>query len=74
MVMIGAFVSLQTAWSFADIMMGLMTLFNLIAILLLSNKVFFLLNNYISQKKAGKEPKFRRNMMPDIEKDIDCWE
>jgi AGCS family alanine or glycine:cation symporter len=73
-VMIGAIVSLQTAWSFADIMMGLMTLFNLVAILLLSNKVFFLLRNYISQKKAGKEPEFRRNMMPEIEKDIECWD
>lgn len=74
MIMIGAFVSLQTAWSFADIMMGLMTLFNLIAILLLSNKVFFLLHNYILQKKAGKEPEFHRNMMPNTEKDIECWD
>lgn len=74
MVMIGAFVSLQTAWSFADIMMGLMTLFNLIAILLLSNKVFSLLRNYISQKKAGKEPEFHRSMMPNIEKDLECWD
>lgn len=74
MVMVGSLISLQTAWSFADIMMGLMTLFNLIAILLLSNKVFCLLRNYINQKKAGKEPEFHRDMMPDIKKDIECWE
>lgn len=74
MVMVGSLISLQTAWSFADIMMGLMTLFNLIAILLLSNKVFDLLRNYINQKKAGKEPEFHRDMMPDIKDDIDCWE
>lgn len=74
MVMVGAVITLQTAWTFVDIMMGLMTLFNLVAILLLSDKVFRLLKNYKEQKKAGKEPEFHRNMMPDIEKDIDCWE
>lgn len=74
MVMIGAIVTLQTAWSFVDLMMGLMTLFNLVAILLLSNKVFRLLRNYMEQKRAGKEPEFKRNMMPDIEKDIEAWD
>lgn len=74
MVMIGAVITLQTAWTFVDIMMGLMTLFNLVAILLLSDKVFRLLKNYKEQKKAGKEPEFHRSMMPDIEKDIDCWD
>lgn len=74
MVMIGAVITLQTAWTFVDIMMGLMTLFNLIAILLLSDKVFRLLRNYLEQKRAGKEPEFHRSMMPDIEKDIECWD
>ena len=74
MVMIGAVITLQTAWTFVDIMMGLMTLFNLVAILLLSDKVFRLLKNYKDQKRAGKDPEFHRSMMPDIEKDIDCWD
>lgn len=74
MVMIGAVITLQTAWTFVDIMMGLMTLFNLIAILLLSDKVFRLLRNYLEQKRAGKEPEFHRSMIPDIEKDIECWD
>ena len=73
-VMLGALVGLQTAWSMVDIMMGLMTLVNLVAILLLSDKVFALLRNYIAQKREGKEPEFHRHMMPDIEKDIECWE
>lgn len=73
-VMLGALVSLQTAWSMVDIMMGLMTLVNLVAILLLSGKVFRLLHNYIAQKRKGVEPQFHRHMMPDIEKDIECWE
>ena len=74
MVMIGAVITLQTAWTFVDIMMGLMTLFNLVAILLLSDKVFRLLKNYKDQKRAGMDPEFHRSMMPDIEKDIDCWD
>lgn len=74
MVMVGAVVTLQTAWTFVDIMMGLMTLCNLVAILLLSNKAFRLLNNYIEQRRAGKNPEFHRSMMPDIEKDIECWD
>ncbi len=73
-VLLGALVSLQTAWSMVDIMMGLMTLVNLVAILLLSGKVFALLRNYIAQKREGKEPEFHRQMMPDIEKDLECWE
>ena len=74
MVMIGAVVTLQTAWTFVDLMMGLMTLFNLFAILLLSDKAFRLLRNYMEQKRAGKEPEFHRNMMPDIEKDLEAWD
>lgn len=73
-VLAGALVSLQTAWSMVDIVMGLMTLFNLVAILLLSDKVFRLLKNYLEQKKAVKEPQFHRSMMPDIENDIECWD
>lgn len=73
-VMLGALVSLQTAWSMVDIMMGLMTLVNLVAILLLSNKVFALLRNYMAQKREGREPEFHRHMLPDVEKDIECWD
>lgn len=73
-VIIGAVVTLQTAWTFVDIMMGLMTLFNLVAILLLSDRVFRLLRNYMEQKKAGKEPEFHRDMMPDISSEIECWD
>ena len=51
-----------------------MTIFNLIAILLWSNKAFKLLNNYLEQRKQGKNPEFHRSMMPEIEKDIECWE
>ena len=73
-VMVGALVSLQTAWSFVDLAMGTMTLVNLIAIILLSPKVFALLDNYMEQRQQCRDPQFRRSMMPEIEKDIECWE
>lgn len=73
-VMLVALVSLQTAWSFVDLAMGTMTLVNLVAIILLSPKVFRLLNNYMQQRQKHLDPQFTRSMMPDIEKDIECWE
>ena len=73
-VMAGALVSLQEAWSIVDLAMGVMTIVNLVAIIQLSPKAFFLLRNYIAQKKEGRNPEFHRSMMPEIEKDIECWE
>ena len=73
-VIIGALISLQTAWTFVDLAMGAMTIVNLVAIILLSPKVYFLLNNYLSQRRKGQDPQFKRSMMPDTEKDIECWD
>ena len=73
-VMIGATVTLQTAWCLVDLAMGLMTLVNLVAIIQLSPKVFRLLNNYIEQRRNHQDPQFKRSMMPEIEKDVECWE
>ena len=73
-VMAGAMMSLQEAWSIVDLAMGVMTIVNLVAIIQLSPTAFFLLRNYIAQKKEGRNPEFHRSMMPEIEKDIECWE
>lgn len=73
-VFVAAWVTLQEAWSMVDVMMGLMTLCNLAAIFPLSKYVWRLLDDYLRQKKAGKEPVFHRSQMPDIQSDIECWE
>lgn len=74
MVMFGALASLDLAWSLADITMGLMALCNLIAILMLGKYAFKLLDNYRAQKRAGiKDPVFKKEQLPEIEKDVDCW-
>ena len=73
MVLLGAAVSLQTAWSLVDICMGLMTLFNLTAIMLLSDRAFGLLNDYMKQRRQGQDPTFRLEQHPDLEKGVEGW-
>ena len=54
--------------------MALITICNLVAILTLGKYAFRLLDDYRQQKRAGvKSPVFKRETMPDIEKDIECW-
>lgn len=73
-VLSGALMSLQTAWSIVDIFMGLMTICNLIAITLLSNKAIKLLKDYKRQRKEGKDPVFCKSSLTEKEAaDIECW-
>jgi AGCS family alanine or glycine:cation symporter len=74
MVMFGALASLDLAWSLADLCMALMTACNLVAIVLLSKYAVRLYNDYTAQKKQGiKDPVFRKESMPDIQNDLECW-
>jgi len=70
-VIYGAFLSLQEAFAIVDICMGLMTVTNMVAVFLLSPKVFKLLKNYEQQRRAKKNPIFHRDMLGE---DVDCWE
>jgi len=61
-------------WSIGDFFMGLITICNLIAIFTLGKYAFRLLDDYRRQKRAGvQSPVFKREIMPDIAKDIECW-
>ena len=74
MVMFGAVASLEVAWGLADITMGLMALFNLIAISLLGKYAFRLLDDYLAQKRRGiKDPVLCKKQLPEIEADLECW-
>ena len=74
MVMFGALASLDLAWSLADLCMACMTACNLVAITLLSKYVVRLLKDYKAQKKQGiKDPVFKKESMPDIQSDLECW-
>ena len=74
MVLFGSLASLDLAWSLADICMGLMTICNLTAIVLLGKYAFRLLEDYRMQKRNGiSNPIFTKDKMKDIEADIECW-
>ena len=75
LVMFGALASLEVVWNLGDLCMALLTACNLIAIAALAKYAFWLLNDYRQQKQQGiKEPLFHRSMLPEIEKDLECWE
>ncbi|MCQ2224008.1 MAG: alanine:cation symporter family protein [Bacteroidaceae bacterium] len=73
-VLAGGFMSLQQSWALVDLGMALMTFINLLSILLLSRWVVRLYKDYFQQRKEGRDPSFHRNMLPEIEQDIECWE
>lgn len=59
MVFIGANSNLKLAWNMADILMGGMALVNIIALFCLGGIAVKAMNDYIEQKKAGKNPVFK---------------
>ena len=75
LVMFGAMVSLEIVWNLGDLCMAMLTACNLVAIVRLGKYAFRLLEDYRQQKRNGiKEPTFHRSQMPEIEKDLMCWE
>jgi AGCS family alanine or glycine:cation symporter len=75
MIMFGALTTLDVVWAVIDFFMALITTCNLVAILFLGKYVFRLLDDYQQQKRQGvKDPVFHRRQLPEIEKDIPCWE
>ena len=66
MVMFGAMADLPTVWAMADISMGMMTMINLAAIVLLSGTVVKLAQDYNRQLSLGKIPTFNRYDYPEL--------
>ncbi len=71
-VLVGAVASADLIWNFADAVMGMMALINLVAIAALSPLAFRLLRDFREQRARGRDPVFTRDLMPDIE-GISCW-
>ncbi|QLD11860.1 alanine/glycine:cation symporter family protein [Microbacterium oleivorans] len=72
-VLAGSVVGADLVWNFADGVMGLMALTNLIAIGLLSGIAFRLLKDYSAQRREGLDPVFTRDRLPGVT-GIECWE
>lgn len=57
-VFLGAISNFDTVWNIADILMGLMAIVNIFAIFMLTGNMKKCLDDYLAQKKAGKDPVF----------------
>ncbi len=68
----GCIAGADLIWNLADGIMGLMALVNLIAVLWLSPIAFRLIKDYSQQRRAGRDPVFTRDKMPDVD-GIECW-
>ncbi|MGW5115271.1 alanine/glycine:cation symporter family protein [Streptomyces noursei] len=71
-VVLGSLGSVTIVWDLADAFMGIMALVNLLAIIPLSGIAFRLLDDYVSQRRAGLNPVFTRDRIPDL-KGVQCW-
>jgi len=59
LILVGAVLSADLLWGIADITMGLMAVINMPIILILGKYAIRALNDFMAQRKAGKEPTFR---------------
>ena len=58
-VFVGAMMEFGFVWNVADVLMGIMAIINLPVIVILTKPAMAALNDYIEQKKAGKDPVFK---------------
>lgn len=71
-IMVGCLNNFTLAWNFADITMAFMAIVNLVAIFLLGKWAFKALDDYTKQKRAGKNPIFVADSIPDLPP-TQCW-
>ncbi len=71
-VFIGALLDFGLVWNLSDVLMGIMALINLPVIVILSRPVLAALNDYISQRRAGKDPVFKASFIGLTDK-TDFW-
>jgi len=58
-VLLGAMMSMNLAWNTADLFQALMVVINIPVILILTKPAMAALNDYVAQRKAGKDPEFK---------------
>ncbi|WP_202077634.1 alanine/glycine:cation symporter family protein [Caldalkalibacillus salinus] len=72
MVTFGSIASLELVWSLADLFMGLMAVTNLIALILIGKISITVLQDYLEQKKEGKDPVFLASRIKGLN-NTECW-
>lgn len=71
-VFFGSVAKVQLVWDLADVFMGIMAFINLIAILMLWKIAKKVLDNYVTQRKAGKNPVFYADEIEGLD-NAECW-
>ena len=71
-VMFGSVAKVQVVWDLADLFMAIMAIINLLAILMLWKVAKPVINDYIDQRKKGKDPVFYKKNVPNIG-EVECW-
>lgn len=71
-VMFGSIAKVQVVWDLADLFMAFMAIINLIAILQLWKVAKPVINDYLTQRKQGKDPVFYKKNVPNLG-EVECW-
>ncbi|MBM7608123.1 amino acid carrier protein [Lysinibacillus composti] len=71
-VMFGSVAKVQIVWDLADLFMAIMAIINLLAILMLWKVAKPVINDYLDQRKKGKDPVFYKKNVPNIG-EVECW-
>jgi AGCS family alanine or glycine:cation symporter len=72
MVMFGSMAQVALVWNMADLFMGLMAVLNLVVIVVLGRVAFKVLDDYVDQRRAGKDPQFYAKNIPGL-KNAPTW-
>ncbi|KQL59122.1 MULTISPECIES: alanine/glycine:cation symporter family protein [Bacillaceae] len=73
MIIFGSLASIGLVWDMADVFMAFTTVVNLISIVLISKIALAVINDYVAQRKAGKNPVFKSKNIPGL-KNADTWD
>ena len=74
LIFLGSLMTIDIVWALVDFFMVIMTVVNLIAIFLLGKYAIKLLDDYRSQRKAGKEPEYHSSTILEISAETECWD
>ena len=72
LVFVGAQLSFGLVWDLADVLMGIMAIINLPVIVILGRTAMRALQDYMEQRRAGKNPVFKASSIGLKEK-TDFW-
>ena len=73
LVFIGAVSTLDLAWGLVDFFMAVMCICNLTALVLLGKYAIRCLDDYLAQRRAGRDPVYRSSTIPEIADETECW-